>query len=674
MGSSYHGGSVVVKRERLPGAQYSTRGSAEFDKSPAGVRRAKLAVLSRLGLGESVPAAMQMVGRTENTYKEWRKTDKDFAVKANDARAGARKKAADASAPQSAKDSLTAVLTPERAYYGAREYTFVEFREEFLGEETYEHMMEWAALLEEGPMADGLAAARDENRLTCGSPKRLIINEPPFHGKTAVVSMSYALYRICMNLNVRIIMVSKTIDMAKKILYGIKQRLTDPRWSKLQAEFAPPGGFNPPGNKGAWTQDAIYVAGSTSGEKDPTVQAVGIGGTIYGARTDLSILDDISDLTNAHQFEKQIDYIEQDLASRGKDAKIILVGTRTGRRDVYQELADPHRYITGKSPWTRLVQPAVKKYADDPRDWETLWPRTHRPLDANSEDVPDEEGMYSAWDGPALSFVRGSMSPWRWALVYQQEDSVEDTIFKPEAVWGSVDARRKPGPMSAEAWGGAGVSRDSLWTIGSLDPAMSGDSAFMVMSLDRTTRKRWVENVWIRSKGSPEYFRSMIERLTDEYGINEWVIEKAMFGDFIMQMAETREFLKHRGVIIRAHYTGSNKQDPDLGVATLEPLFGSLTRETEGGKFKHNKDNLIQLPDPDKSEGIRKLIEQLVTWEPNVRGSKLTQDAVMALWFAELAARTRVNAGFAGGEGAQNAQVHSRFRPSGRTSRLRIIG
>jgi hypothetical protein len=55
--------------------------------------------------------------------------------------------------------------------------------------------------------------------------------------------------------------------------------------------------------------------------------------------------------------------------------------------------------------------------------------------------------------------------------------------------------------------------------------------------------------------------------------------------------------------------------------------------------FKHADDNLIELPDSSKNEHVKKLIEQLVTWQPGVQGKKLKMDAVMALWFCEIVAR-----------------------------------
>ena len=48
---------------------------------------------------------------------------------------------------------------------------------------------------------------------------------------------------------------------------------------------------------------------------------------------------------------------------------------------------------------------------------------------------------------------------------------------------------------------------------------------------------------------------------------------------------------------------------------------------------------MIELPDSSRNEHVKKLIEQLVVWQPGVQGKKLKMDAVMALWFCEIVAR-----------------------------------
>lgn len=583
---------------------------------------AKAQVLKAIAAGTTVERSCAAVGRTVKAYENWRSQDAEFRKAVDDARANLA----------SAKSRGV-----EEDYSNI---SFADFRKEFLNQDTYRHQQAWIDVLE-GRAYEPIAG----EKLTLGANRRrVLINTPPFHAKSTVLTVEYALYRICKNPNVRIILVSKTQSQAKKFLYSIKQRLTDPRWMKLQQAFAPEGGFR---GAGEWSANKIYVGAADSGEKDPTVEALGIGGQIYGARADLIILDDVADVGNAHEFEKQIDWLAQDVASRLFDGILLVVGTRVGQQDIYSELMNNERYLSGTSPWTHLAQPAVLAFADKPRDWVTLWPRSSRPLDQESTEEPDADGLYPAWDGPRLSEVRDDKKPKTWALVYQQTSGVgDDATFAPECVFASVDKRRKAGPLTAGAWSHPREGGQGMYTIASMDPAMAGDTFTVVGKVDRNTNKRWIENAWVQGSPSPTYIRELIKSVTEEYGVDEWVIEKNAFQLFLTMDPEINAYLANRGVRLTPHYSGTNKADPDFGVASLSSLFGTLRRINEGaGRKVHNGDNLIELPDQGTSQGVKALIEQLLLWVPGKRGKDLRQDGPMALWFFEIRARLILNHG-----------------------------
>src|SRR5690606_17166763 len=101
----------------------------------------------------------------------------------------------------------------------------------------------------------------------------------------------------------------KTREQAKMFFCAIKLRLTDPRWAKLQAAYAPEGGFK---KKGAeWSSTKIYIGSDvTSEEKDPSVMALGIRGDLQGSRVQLMILDDAVDTLNAHLWEDQKQWLD----------------------------------------------------------------------------------------------------------------------------------------------------------------------------------------------------------------------------------------------------------------------------------------------------------------------------------------------------------------------------
>lgn len=566
---------------------------------------------------------MLAVGRTLKTYESWRRLDKPFAGRADEARAAAK-----------TRKQLTAADPDPRPGGAGPRLDFAAWRKEFLGFDTYDHQQQWVEALEgrdPKPMA-GCDWLPSLNR------RRVIINVPPFHAKSQTITVDYVTFRICMDPNVRIIIVSKRKESAAKFLHQIRQRLTSGMFAKLQAAYAPPDGFRPAQGEGSFSQSVMYVAGRTADHKDPTVEVLGLGGQIYGSRADLIILDDCVVGSNANEFEKQIYWLESEVESRVKNGTIALVGTRLASQDLYSELQVGDRYLSGKSPWCYLRQPMVRGFAENPEDWLTLWPRTSSPSDAGDE--PDEDGLYTMWDGPACARIRDAKPPAIWSLVYQQQQTASDATFTPLSVQASVDRRRKAGPLTAGGWGHPRAGGEGMWTIASMDPAMSGDTFTIVGKVDRTDQHRWVENAFVQTSPSTAYFRDLIRRVTEEYGVNEWVIEEQGFQGFLVHDPEINQWLASRGVRMSGHYSGRNKTDPDFGVASLAGLFGSTRRINDGaGRVVHNGDHLIHLPDPDSSQGVKTLIEELLTWVPGVRGSKLRQDGPMALWFFDLRAR-----------------------------------
>jgi hypothetical protein len=568
----------------------------------------KKQVIDFLMQGYSVQKAMDAVGRSVKTYEYYRKTDEQFALAIDKIR------------------SLTA-----RGEVGSPRGEvppFPEFSEKFLGVQVFPHQKHWIDLLEGREPEDIHPAISYEP----GSSDLLIVNTPPEHAKSTTITVNYAVYRICQNPNIRIMIVSKTQAMAQKFLLSIKNRLTHPRYQDLQLTFGPPGGYEK--NSDSWKQDLIYLSSESrdSGEKDPTVQAVGIRGHIYGARADLIIMDDCVDHTNAHEYEKQIDWIQSEVMSRidNDGGRLLVVGTRLRPRDLYSELRDPMRYPDETSPWTYFAQPAVLEFADDPKDWVTLWAKTNMPP-VSGNGVPDEDGLYDKWTGPALHKKRSRMSPNLWAMVYQQQQVHEDSAFPSDAIKGVINGARNIGIIPKGKHGVRPNGMDGLIVVAGLDPAGSGYTAAVVLGLDVSTQKRYLLDVSNVAGMKPDDIRGLIKDWTERYRVTEWRVEKNAFQTMLTQDREVREFLTRSGSMLREHHTGQNKWDTDFGVASLTTLF-----------YGWDEDNaLIEFPSTHSSEGLKALIEQLVTWYPDAPKSQKT-DTVMAFWFAELGCRDRL--------------------------------
>jgi len=577
---------------------------------------ARKELISSVRQGRTIADALKVVGRSRSWYDTQRREAEGFAAYIDNAR------------------FRTADLADE-ARSGLND--FASFSEKYLGAKVWDHMLNVVDMLE-GKEPRWVHPAMTYEKGSAGLA-RLLVNVPPNHAKTMTITINYVTYRVVKNPNINVIVISKTQEQAKKFLYAIKQRLTHPRYADLQAAFGPTDGYKATADM--WSANKVYLGADVreSDAKDPTIEAIGMGGQVYGARADLIVLDDVVTLSNAGEWAKQQEWIRQEVASRlpPGGGQLLVVGTRVSAVDLYKELRNPQHYTDGIIPWSYLSMPAVLEYADDPKDWKTLWAKSEQPL--TEDDTPDENGNFDRWTGPRLTAVRNEAGPSKWSLVYQNLDIAENAIFDPMCVRGAVNGMRKSGALVAGAAGHPDNAQNFYRIIG-IDPAMSGDTAAVAYAVDRRTHKRYVMDVHVMSSPTPAAIRTLIREWTDAYKPHTVIVESNAFQLFLTQDEEIRNFLSTRGINYRPHYTGNNKQDPEFGVASLAPLFGTVTkRDGNNNNLKHAGDNMIELPDSSRNEHVKKLIEQLVVWQPGVQGKKLKMDAVMALWFCEIVAR-----------------------------------
>jgi len=563
---------------------------------------AKPKVLDGIAAGLTREQAMAAVGRSTETFRDWMKNDQSF----KDEVARIRTIRADNSDPD------TRIPVPD----------FPTFCEE-LGQPLHLHQLRMWDAIEGREPRDLLPAFRYakggswESQCDGAPAGRVIINLPPGHAKTTTFSINYTTWLIHKNPNIRIIIVCKDQGLAKQILGAIKFRLTSPVHRELHARYAPDGGWKDPDQ--SWTQTEIYVQGKGDGEKDATVAALGIGGRIYGARSDVILVDDGVTLANVNEYEKQQHWLEQEVESRLDGAGLLaILGTRIAPVDLYSELREQTDH-DDQQVYTYFSMPAVLDEGDGtPETWVTLWPER--------------------FPGVRLRKVRRRED--RWALVYQQQDVSDDATFNARAVEASINGARFPGPLSKEGMGMRADGMDGLYVVGGLDPATTGCTAMIITAVDKTTEKRFVLDGFNRKDTSPALMRDTVKRFTELYGVHEWVIERNAFQRFLTQDDDLRNFLRARGCKLTEHYTHQNKYDADFGVASMAQLFltcGQPPDNGGGGIWKKTPDHaLIELPSPRQNAWAAELVNQLVTWQPSGLKQNHKTDLVMALWFTEI--------------------------------------
>lgn len=587
-----------------------------------------------LAQGSTIEGALDRAGRSRFWYDDHRRRDPEWAKK------------------------LDGIREHAKAQVRKPVPDFPEFCERYLGMKLWPHQLNLFDVLEGRPPR-WLHPSMTYEPGTMGAG-RVLINMPPGHTKTMTVSISYTLWRILQDPTMTVLVISKTRDFASKILWAIKQRLTSPRYADLQLAFGPVEGFREASDQ--WAATKIYLGGDNrdSQEKDPTLEATGIGGQIYGNRARLILIDDSIVLSNASQWEGQQDWIRQEVASRiGPDDQLIVVGTRVAPVDLYRELRNPDHYHDSVVPWTYFSMPAVLEYAEKPQDWVTLWPISDIPF--SDTDIPNEDGLFARWTGSRLARVRNEVGPRRWSLVYQQQDISDESIFDPVCVRGSIDGMRGAGqPLTVGAHGGPDQNA-RLYTIVGVDPAIKGNAAFSCLTVDTRSGRRWLIDMQVITAPSPKQIREKIMAMVEKYHPQEVRVEANAYQGAITKDETLTKWLAGRGVTLKPHLTYANKTDPAYGVASMSMLFGTVRAELN--RTVHNGDNMISLPNQ-SVPGMKMLVDELITWDPSKSTRNLRQDTVMALWIANIRAdeltRTQDRASFQQGNKFLSRQARGR--------------
>lgn len=608
--------------------QGSSRGGVGAGKKKFTPEQAKKAFLDYVSNGYNIGASCDRVGRSRKTYEYWRKNDAAF---------------------RAAVDSVMATRkvdtnTRDDNRVAARAMGFNAWRLKYLGQTTFPHQQQWIDLLE-GNDPSNLHPAQTYEK---ARPTRLVVNCPPNHGKTTVLTMDYTTYLICTNPGIKIAIISKTADMAEDMVYGVKTRLTHPDNHELIRDFAPEGGFMATADE--WSSARIRLASAERdpADKDPTLQGLGLGSQVYGKRLDRVFVDDAIDGENAQGWQKQMRWLQVEVSSRpGASGIVCVIGTRISPADLYWQLRNPENFQSGKSPWTYLSQPAVLEETPDRKDWVTLWPRATTSWYSDNDDCwcntddcrhGDDEGLFPRWDGLHIGAVKDDLDANVWLQAYMQKEVGGDAAFPSYGIAAATNKGRRVGRN-----GGMFSVPEGCYIIGSVDPATTGFAGMLVGAIDRVTHKRYLYDAWNIKHPTPEELKNRMKAATIEYGVHEWRVEKTGLLTMFTQDFELNQWLTARGVRLTTHYTGKNKFEVGFGVASMSPLFGTW-QLMDDGEAKMISDPMIDLPRPD-TDGMRALVQQLTIWTPELDPKKTACDMVMALWFFEIGARDRVKGG-----------------------------
>lgn len=159
---------------------------------------------------------------------------------------------------------------------------------------------------------------------------------------------------------------------------------------------------------------------------------------------------------------------------------------------------------------------------------------------------------------------------------------------------------------------------------------MQGATAAVVLTYNRGDNKIYITDCVNMTEPTPAKIRTLIEDWVQRYKPQELRIEINAHQKAYALDDDLRNWLAQYGTQLNSHFTGKNKWDVNFGVASMATLFGT----TRDGRFQDN--NIMELPSNEGSEGLKALVQQLITWKPDTRNPT---DCVMALWFAVIRIR-----------------------------------
>jgi len=217
--------------------------------------------------------------------------------------------------------------------------------------------------------------------LNKGDFKYFLKLAPRDHGKTEVFAISYPLYRIVRDRNIRILNISKSSGQAIKTGEVIRRELEyNLRLKRGYGEFK--------GNR--WTDKLFSISERDYAIKDPTFESVGVEGAITGGHFDLIIADDIVDDENVRTEKRREDIFNwfhgTILQLAEPWTQVVVVGTRKHFDDLYNRLIEnplwicdpesaiqkwPDKYEYIKNKNGKVVD--VKVYGDSEVLWIEKW-------------------------------------------------------------------------------------------------------------------------------------------------------------------------------------------------------------------------------------------------------------------------------------------------------------
>jgi hypothetical protein len=429
----------------------------------------------------------------------------------------------------------------------------------------------------------------------------LLVLLPPEHGKTTMFE-DWACLKLGYKPDHRFHVGSESIALSKKILARCMDRMNPAPGSRMQSYVAELGPFAPPegerGKRQPWQEGYFDVWRKESDERDYSMVALGFGSQIIGSRSDHLHCDDLQSLKTLGQTDKNLDKWRQDWLTRpGESGITTVMGNRVDEGDIYEgmmeELDDD------------LLQ--VIKFPAIMPNGEPLWPErwTLEKLDRMRRKVTDPVWERNWMQRPRPKGQRTFTEEVVGACKMSMVPLEPQRGYEGRVCYIGLDPGLYPGTTS--------LCAIAIRPLGGFD----------VVATRRFDGLTTNEQIMGATKALVEDMQYRGMHVTD------LIIEAK---NFQAGLARDERLLLMRdayGLTISEHQTGWNKYDENIGVPSMVTTF---IKQDVGLPWAEDEYTRFQMGE---------LINELLAWRPFVKGTKLRQDRLMALYFCWIKWRQR---------------------------------
>lgn len=163
--------------------------------------------------------------------------------------------------------------------------------------------------------------------------KKKLVMLPRGAFKSSHVTMSYPLWRLAKNPDLRILIDNEVYGNARSFLREMKGNIDRPEFLELYPELTP----NKRATEG-WTENSVILKARTKELKEPSISCAGVDQIKVGMHYDIIVMDDLvspRNITTPEQIAKVIDHYRFALSLLEPDGELIVIGTRYHYNDLY---------------------------------------------------------------------------------------------------------------------------------------------------------------------------------------------------------------------------------------------------------------------------------------------------------------------------------------------------